>query len=85
MSNFSDASWKRRHNDEDSAVEEACALNERTERGSRNMMITVWVVLAIAIFICGQFILGWKEVLYAIAFVLAVTFLFAWIGDKLGR
>ena len=87
MSNLNNASWKHRPNEisHSPLSDEACALNERTERGARNMMITVWALLAVAIFICGQFILGWKEVLGAIVFVLAVTSLFAWIGARLGR
>lgn len=78
--------YRQRHNsDDDSAIDQACALNERTERGSRNMMITCWVLLAIACLICGLFITGWRELIYGIIFAVAVSALFAWIGDRIGR
>ena len=84
MTNFSNASWRNRPSDSQT-IDDAIVLNQRTERGSRNLMATAWALLAMAGIICGLFITGWKEVIGAFAFGIAFSFLLAWIQVKRGR
>ena len=84
MTNFSDASWRRRPEDP-TDFELYSPANILRERARNNLQVYTWGTLIACGIACGFFITGWKVLLGVVGFAVVVSFLFAWIAIKRGR